>query len=339
MDFFEAISFSTNLEREQYVSVLQLIEMVKHRNGVKIEKAVEFLEIARVAELCVYSCQRTFEKDFDYQSIGVNQELGRDIYGIACFEDIIRSDRSYQSRYEDELNKLNKQYFKRLDLLSLELIVKNTDIVTCGDRLVLQRMYSNIIQSNNDTFLALPQQARNAILEFLEPKTQDNDYVKSITQQLADEKKKVARLIAEKEQAQSTGSFSMGTPTVAHGEPKTYEQLVEALTAANDKIKQQVQDINNLNQHLNQQADKLAEGSCQLNDRNEKSYQNTIGLLLELMTVPKVESDRPPFTSEAVIIGRITDKSIYGQGKTTLETRFRDAKMTLEQTKKKAFKP
>ncbi len=265
MDFFEAISFSTNLEREQYVSVLQLIEMVKHRNGVGIEKAVEFLEIARVAELCLYSCQRTFEKDFDYQSIGVNQELGRDIYGIACFEDIIRSDRSYQSRYEDELNKLNKQYFKRLDLLSLELIVKNTDIVTCGDRLVLQRMYSNIIQSNNDTFLALPQQARNAILEFLEPKTQNNDYVKSITQQLADEKKKVVRLIAEKEQAQSTGSFSMGTPTVAHGEDKTYEQVVEALTAANAEIKQHKQTINKLSDQIDKSTkDKLLPYNSQM---------------------------------------------------------------------------
>ncbi|WP_289000128.1 hypothetical protein [uncultured Psychrobacter sp.] len=236
MDFFEAISFSTNLEREQYISVLQLIEMVKHRNGVGIEKAVEFLGITHVANLCVYSCQRTFEKDFDYQSIGVNQKLGSEIYGIACFEDIIKSDRSYQGKYEDALDELNKQYFKRLDLLSLEIIVENTDIVTCGDRLVLQRMYSDIIQRNNNVFLALPQKARNAILEFLEPKNQNNDYVRSITQQLADEKNKVAQLIAEREQVQSTGSFSMGNPTVAYGEPKTNEQLINELAAANDQI-------------------------------------------------------------------------------------------------------
>ncbi len=335
MKFFEAIAFSTNLEREQYISVLQLIEMVKHRNGVGIEKAVEFLGITHVANLCVYSCQRTFEKDFDYQSIGVNQKLGSEIYGIACFEDIIKSDRSYQGKYENALDKLNKQYFKRLDLLSLELIVENTDIVTCGDRLVLQRMYSDIIQRNNNVFLALPQKARNAILEFLEPKNQNNDYVRSITQQLADEKKKVAQLIAEREYVQPIGSFSMGTPTVEHGEPKTYEQLVEALTAANNKIKQQERDIEKLDEQLNKKADT----SDILNDRTEKSYQTTIGLLLELMTVAKIKGDRPPFTSEAVIIGKIADQSIYGQGKTTLETRFKDVKTTLEQVRKKAFKP
>ena len=56
------------------------------------------------------------------------------------------------------------------------------------------------------------------------------------------------------------------------------------------------------------------------------------------MTTPKIEGDRPPFTSEAVIIGRIADKSIYGQGTSTLETRFKNVKVTLEQAKKKASK-
>ena len=337
MNVFETISFSTNLEKEQYISVMQLVEMVKHRNGVGIEIAVEFLKAACVAELCLYSCQQTPEKDFDYQSIGVNQKLGDKMYSIACFEDLIRSDRTYQSRYEDELDKLNRQYFKRLDLLNLELIVKNTDVVSRGDKLVLQHIYSNIIENSNDVFLALPQQARNAILKLLEQKTHNNDYVATITQQLIDEKKKVAQLTAEKEQAQSSSSYMMGTPTVAHGEPKTNEQLIEALKAANNTIEQQEQDLNRINEQLSKQADKATDTNELLSDRNEKSYQTTIGLLLELMTVPKVKGDRPPFTSEAVIIGRIADKLIYGQGKTTLETRFRDVKTTLEQTKKKSF--
>jgi hypothetical protein len=124
----------------------------------------------------------------------------------------------------------------------------------------------------------------------------------------------------------SDSDFLIGTLTLGHN---------EQLAAANDKIKQQEEDINRLNEQLN----KKANTSDILSDRTEKSYQTTIGLLLELMTVPKVEGDRPPFTSEAVIIGRIADKLIYGQGKTTLETRFRDVKTTLEQVKKKAFKP
>ena len=126
-------------------------------------------------------------------------------------------------------------------------------------------------------------------------------------------------------QSLADSNFLIGTLTLGRN---------EQLTAANAKIKQQEQDIEKLNEQLNKKADT----SDILSDRNEKSYQTTIGLLLELMTVPKIEGDRPPFTSEAVIIGKIADKSIYGQGKTTLETRFRDAKETLEQAKKKAFK-
>ncbi|WP_367108407.1 coiled-coil domain-containing protein [uncultured Psychrobacter sp.] len=143
-----------------------------------------------------------------------------------------------------------------------------------------------------------------------------------VEQQLDEALEKIDRLM----QSLADSNFLIGTLTLGHN---------EQLAAANAKIKQQEQDIKKLNEQLNKKADT---GDI-LSDRNEKSYQTTIGLLLELMTIPKVESVRPPFTSEAVIIGRITDKSIYGQGKTTLETRFRDAKITLEQTKKKAFKP
>lgn len=76
----------------------------------------------------------------------------------------------------------------------------------------------------------------------------------------------------------------------------------------------------------------------QLNEHNEKSYQNTIGLLLELMTSPRAKGGKPPFPSETDIIARISDKAVGGQGKTKLQERFRDAKLTLADTKKKTIK-
>lgn len=73
-----------------------------------------------------------------------------------------------------------------------------------------------------------------------------------------------------------------------------------------------------------------------LDDRSEKSYLNTIGLLLELMTSPRAEGGQAPFPSESDIIARATssDKSVYGQGKSKLEERFRDAKLILADTRK-----
>lgn len=49
---------------------------------------------------------------------------------------------------------------------------------------------------------------------------------------------------------------TFGNLTAAHGKPKTYEQLVESLTAANAKIKQQKEDIKKLNNQSKEQADK-----------------------------------------------------------------------------------
>ena len=50
------------------------------------------------------------------------------------------------------------------------------------------------------------------------------------------DKERIAELEQEIEDAKNTGSFSMGTPTVAHGEPKTNEQLINELAAANNQI-------------------------------------------------------------------------------------------------------
>lgn len=79
--------------------------------------------------------------------------------------------------------------------------------------------------------------------------------------------------------------------------------------------------------------------TSQLNDHTEKSYQTTIGLLLELMTTPKGIDGKAPFQSQATIIGDILDKDIQGQRKTTLENRFRDANLMLTDAKKKRPKP
>lgn len=71
-----------------------------------------------------------------------------------------------------------------------------------------------------------------AINNHLSNDVEYNDDTDSVEQRLEDALEKIDRL----EQSQATGSFSMGNPTVAHGEDKTYEQVVEALTTANDQI-------------------------------------------------------------------------------------------------------
>ena len=93
--------------------------------------------------------------------------------------------------------------------------------------------------------------------------------------------------------------------------------------------------IDKLTSQLKQTEKRLADATEQLDKNTATSYQTTIGILLELMTTPKGINDKAPFSSEAVIIGMATEESIFKQGKTTLERRFKLAKDALADERKK----
>lgn len=76
----------------------------------------------------------------------------------------------------------------------------------------------------------------------------------------------------------------------------------------------------------------------QINNRSERSYQTTIGLLIEMLTEPRTKGGTPPFSSEAQVIAKMTEKAIYGQGKTKLGERFKEAKEALADEKKKGVR-
>lgn len=82
-----------------------------------------------------------------------------------------------------------------------------------------------------------------------------HDDLNSIKNELADVKAQNAKLIANIKENKTTGSFSMGTPAVAHVELETNEQLRKALADANEKIIQQAQDISSLNKQSIERAE------------------------------------------------------------------------------------
>ncbi|WP_230655655.1 hypothetical protein [Psychrobacter sp. I-STPA10] len=110
------------------------------------------------------------------------------------------------------------------------------------------------------------------------------------------------------------------------------QQLQSQLNQAHTTIKEQQTRITDLEQQLKQAQ---LDSHTEMSERHERSYHVTIGLLLELLTTPKGTDDKPPFQSQASIISEIVDKDIYGQKKTTLETRFSTANNALKDIKKK----
>lgn len=94
---------------------------------------------------------------------------------------------------------------------------------------------------------------------------------------------------------------------------------------------------------LKKQSNPPVDSEKPVSDRMASSYLLTIAMLLELLQRPhgfdsKTNKPYPPlYTSETAIIGAIEGFNIknYGQGKSRLNDRFTDAKVVLEETKKK----
>ena len=111
---------------------------------------------------------------------------------------------------------------------------------------------------------------------------------------------------------------------------KIIDDLTSQLAAAHAQL-----ESSKKSQGLDQRASTYDE---ELDGRSEKSYLNTIGLLIEVMTEPRSEGGTAPFPSEAVVIAKIASKGIYGQGKTKIGDRFKVAKQMLNDEKKKKEK-
>jgi len=120
------------------------------------------------------------------------------------------------------------------------------------------------------------------------------------------------------------------------------QQVVELQTCIDEKDKDLKAKSEELDAALKKVKQAGATGSDNepLNERSERSYLNTVGLMLELLTKPRNEGGTAPFPSEAAIISRIEERDIYGQKSSKLGERFKEAKDALaDEKKKKTLKP
>lgn len=96
-----------------------------------------------------------------------------------------------------------------------------------------------------------------------------------------------------------------------------------------------------VHRHIDDMKAKLGHASndVELSDNTAKSYQTTIGLLLELLLEPKGfvngNKDRPPlYDNQSAIVTALAEKKVWGQGQTTIDERFTISKRKLLDTRK-----
>lgn len=237
MGLVEAITLKGNAEREKYLSVLEVIDIINSHKKNDIDEVISVMDSVGLFSLTVYELNSSDPYNPIYNPIDkpicssyeLKQKI-RDYRKVAG-----QLDNYSEGKVFDEYMTLQRFIrnilWSRFDLLKIEAIAKHTNLVVWSNSNALYITYSDIINKTDSEYYALPQSTQQAI----------RDYIAEPEQVSAD--------------AEATGSFQMGTPTIAHGEPKTYEQVVEALTAANAEIRQHKQTIN----RLSDQVDKSSE--------------------------------------------------------------------------------
>ena len=135
--------------------------------------------------------------------------------------------------------------------------------------------------------------------------------------QLEQAKAKIDILMEE----QSTGSFSMGNPTVAHGEPKTNEQLIQQLNAAQGKINE-----------LEAQLSQLRKEKADIHIINRKEGQGDSLLILGAVMHCIKDAAKNNYTQELLTQTILTKyKSISGISESTLKKKYSEAKNYIKQ--------
>ena len=137
-----------------------------------------------------------------------------------------------------------------------------------------------------------------------------------------DYQKRIAELEQEVEDAKNTGSFSMRTPTLTQGDPKTLEQLSQELATANAKI-------SDLESALAQAEAELENKPAQ-NAKAEKQGDSLL-ILGAVMHCIK-DAAKKNFTQE-LLTQTILDKykSVSGISRSTLNKKYTEAKTYIEQ--------
>lgn len=289
MDVLDTISFNIDLIKEQYISVIELISMVKSTNDINTEVAVSFLEATCVANLCTYSIASQSTTDCSYEKIEIDPDLDNEMYHFIHVEYGSKNDDMFHDKYKESLDKLSSVYWKRLDLLNISEIVMNTNIVKRGKKHILQYWYSDIIDNNNDLFLSFPQITQNTILDFL---TSINpNQLTNVIQQLACEKIKVAQLMAEKAEERSTNNLMIGMQTIEQCEHKLDEEFIKELADANEEVEKLKQDMFKLEKKLKQQAEMSADDQ----ELSTRSQNLAAKIILALLDIAGLDKDSPPY--------------------------------------------
>ena len=160
----EAITLKCNAEREKYLSVYDVIEII---NSDDIDLVIHIMDSSGLFSLKVYELNNLDPYNPIYKPVCNSYELKQKVRDyIKARRQFIHEDNNFDENMTLQ-RCLKKNLWSRFDLLKIEDIVKNTRLIVLGDSNALYSMYSDMINRSDSEYYELPNSSQQAIKDYV----------------------------------------------------------------------------------------------------------------------------------------------------------------------------
>ena len=159
----EAITLKGNAEREKYLSVFDVIDIIGSDDT---EFVIHIMDSLGLFSLTVYELNSLDPYNPIYKPISNSYELKQKVRDYRkASRQFIHEDNNFDE-YITLQRCLKKNLWSRFDLLKIEEIAKNTSLIVWGDSNALYSMYSDMINRRDSEYYELPESSQQAIKDY-----------------------------------------------------------------------------------------------------------------------------------------------------------------------------
>lgn len=160
----EAITLKCNAEREKYLTVYDVIEII---NSDDIDLVIHIMDSSGLFSLTVYELNNLDPYNPIYKPVCNSYELKQKVRDyIKARRQFIHEDNNFDENMTLQ-RCLKKSLWSRFDLLKIEDIVKNTRLIVRGDSNAIYSMYSDMINRRDNEYYELPESTQQAIKDYM----------------------------------------------------------------------------------------------------------------------------------------------------------------------------
>lgn len=187
MGLVETITLKGNAEREKYLSVLEVIDIINSHEKNDIDVVISAMDSLGLFSLTVHELTSSDPYNPIYNSIDKpicnSDELKQKIrdYRKAAGQLDNYSESKVFDEYMTLQHFIREILWSRFDLLKIEDIAKNTSLIVWGDSNALYSMYSDMMNRSNSEYYELPKSTQQAIKDYMNLGSHQRELMKLVS--------------------------------------------------------------------------------------------------------------------------------------------------------------